>query len=50
MKMRAREEGIKSSTQDRQIMHNAVAYHPLTDAQAPKQRSAPLDQLPRFLY
>lgn len=50
MKMRAREEGMKSFTQDKRAMHHAIAHHPLTNAQPPKQRLAPLDQLPQFLY
>lgn len=37
MKMKVREEGIKPSTQDRQVMQNAIAHHLLTNAQPPKQ-------------
>lgn len=37
MKMKVREEGIKSSAQDRQVMQKAIAHHLLTNAQPSKQ-------------
>ena len=44
------EEGIKKQTNKQKkppVMHNAIAHHPLTDAQlVPEPRSAPPGQLP----
>ena len=40
-------KGRKKQKQKNPVMHNAIAYHPLTNAQlVPEPRSAPPGQLP----
>ena len=42
---------LKELNYTKQVVHNAIAHHSLTDAQlVPKPRSAPPSQLPQFIY
>ena len=42
---------IKELEYTKQVMHNAIAHHSLTDAQLlPEPRSTPPSQLPQFIY
>ena len=47
MKRNARKKGGGGKREKKPVMHNAIAHHPLTDAQlVPEPRSAPPRQLP----
>ena len=47
MKRNARKKGRGWKGKKKPVMHNAIAHHPLTDAQlVPELRSAPPGQLP----
>ena len=42
---------LKELDYTKQVMHNAIAHHSLTNAQlVPKPRSTPPSQLPQFIY
>ena len=42
---------LKELNYTKQVVHNAMAHHSLTDAQlVPEPRSAPPSQLPQFRY
>ena len=42
---------LKELNYTKQVVHNAIAHHSLTDAQlVPEQRSTPPSQLPQFIY
>ena len=42
---------LKELNYTKQVVHNAIAHHSLTDAQlVPEPRSAPPSQLPQFRY
>ena len=42
---------LKELNYTKQVVHNGIAHHSLTDAQlVPEQRSAPPSQLPQFIY
>ena len=42
---------LKELNYTKQVVHNAIAHHSLTDAQSlPEPRSPPPSQLPQFIY
>ena len=42
---------LKELNYTKQVVHNAIAHHSLTDAQLlPEPRSAPPSRLPQFIY
>ena len=42
---------LKELNYTKQVVHNAIAHHSLTDAQlVPELRSTPPRQLPQFIY